>query len=183
MSNQLSVTANAATRRGMGRLGVGGAALAICLGIMLNSGQHASGQNALEALDNLVPLTELETRTDDLIRLATEYSDALRELKVAQLSIDTVRTLRPNAVITNLEVQIAGLNLQAAERKVKIIRAIAEKQLAAAQDKLEVITYLEGIGQPEAANNQQDRMPNQRSYIRVQDEATVEILKMILAME
>ncbi len=141
----------------------------------------ACAQGQSMSLDGVVPLSALETPTDDLIRLATSYADAFRELKIARLNIETVNKLRPNAVVTNLEVQIASLNLEAAQRKVQILRAIIEKQLAAAEDKLEIIKYLETLGDPAAGRGQNG--PNERSFIRAQDEATVRILKLILAMD
>ena len=121
----------------------------------------------------------METATDDLIRLSTSYTDALRDLKIARVSVDTLQTLRPNVVVTNLELQVATLNVEAAERKVKLLRAIAEKQLMAAENKLEIVKYLEArFGEPSNDNNLNDRQ-----FIRAQDEATVQILKMILEMQ
>ena len=67
--------------------------------------------------------------TDDLIRLSTAYADALRDVKAARLSIDTVKTLRPSTVVTNLEVQIANLNLEAADRKLMVLRQSPKSSL------------------------------------------------------
>lgn len=134
-------------------------------------------QEGVVGLDSVVSLTALETPTDDLIRLATEYADAVKEAKVAQLNIDTINRLRGNAVVTNLEVQVANLNLEAAQRKLAILRAIVQKQLQAAQAKLEIVKYLEGLG-----GDEQPNVPTQSSSVRAQDEATVRILKMILDM-
>ena len=50
------------------------------------------------ATDALVQLGMLDTPIDDLVRLGTSYADALRDLKAARLSIQTVQTLRPSAV-------------------------------------------------------------------------------------
>jgi hypothetical protein len=138
----------------------------------------------LAGLDSVVSLTTLETPTDDLIRLATTYADALKEFKQAQLSLETIRGLHPNMVVTNLEVQIAQLNLEAAQNKMKVIRAIVQKQLEAAQKKLEIVRFLEkrSLG-PAAAGAAEGELPvNGRSYVRVQDEMTIQILKMILEM-
>ena len=134
---------------------------------------------AQDLADTIAQLSMLDTPTDDLIRLSSEYTTALRDLKVARLSIDTVQTLRPNAVITNLEVQIANLNLEAAERRLAILRAIVEKQLAAAENKLEIVGYLESLGSPLGDQQGQDA----GNFMRENDEATVKILKMILAMK
>ena len=133
------------------------------------------------ASDALVQLEMLDTSIDDLMRLGTSYADALRNLKAARLSIDTVKTLRPTAVVTNLEVQIAGLNLEAAERKVTVLRLILEKQLAAAENKLEIVSYLEKVGSP--LGKQNGEKGGERNFIRANDEMTVKILKTILAMK
>jgi hypothetical protein len=126
--------------------------------------------------DAIPQLEMLDTRVDELVRLATEYADALLALKTARLSIETVQGLRPSAVVTNLEVQIARLNLEAAENKMQVLRAIAEKQLAAAENKLAIVKYFEQLGG--AGKNGENQ-----NYIRANDEATVRILKMILAMK
>ena len=132
-----------------------------------------------QEIGQLISWNQLETATDDLIRLSTNYTDSLRDLKIARVSVDTLQTLRPNVVVTHLELQIANLNVEAAERKVKLLRAIAEKQLMAAENKLEIVKYLDArFGEPENDNNLNDRQ-----FIRAQDEATVQILKMILEMQ
>lgn len=159
--------------------------LAICLPMVAITAFMAgttccSSACLAQEVAGIVSWQQLETPTDDLIRLSTTYTDALKELKVARLSIDTLQSLRPNAVVTNLEIQVANLNLEAADRKVKLLRAIVEKQLLAAQNKLEIIKYLEARF---AAPNGDDDNLNDRQYIRAQDEATVQILKMILEMQ
>jgi hypothetical protein len=157
-----------------------GAALLACLMLALVSSVPAPA-HAQVAPDFRDTLSALDTPTDDLIRLATEYPTALRDLKAAKLSIDTVQTLRPNAVVTNLEVQIATLNLEAAERKVQVLRAIVEKQLAAAENKLEVHKYLETLGGPPVQDNAANG--GNRNFMRANDEATVRILRAILEMK
>jgi hypothetical protein len=156
--------------RRLGRL----ASLALALLLLGNS--PAPAQVATEAL---VQLEMLDTPIDDLTRLATTYADALRDLKSARLSLETMQSLRPSAVITNLEVQIANVNLEAAQRKVEVLRSIVEKQLAAAENKLEIVSYLERLGSPLGNNGQADG--GERNYIRANDEATVKILKTILS--
>lgn len=151
------------------------AVLGTC-GLLAASGV-TQAQDGYEALDSLITLDGLNTPTDDLIRLATENADAIYELKKARLSMDTVHKLRPNAVVTNLEVNVASLALEAAQRKVDIIRAITEQRLAAAQQKLAILAHLDTITNGAAGDKN-----NPRTWVRVQDEATVEILKMILAM-
>jgi hypothetical protein len=132
--------------------------------------------SAQTGINDVLPLDQLDTPTDDLIRLSTDYADALREYKVAKLSIDTVTTLRPNAVITNLEVQIAQLNLEAAERKRNMLRLIVQKRLAAAENKLRILKFL--TGEPARAGEG----PKGMDFLLTNAEATVEILRAILAM-
>ena len=139
----------------------------------------APGQ-AQFATDALTQLEMLDTPTNDLIRLSTAYVDALRDLKSAELSIQTVQRLRPSAVVTNLEVQIAEVNLEGARRKVAILRMVAEKQLLAAKNKLAIVGYLEQLGDPVDKNGNNGKRQN---YVRVNDEATIKILKSLLAMD
>jgi hypothetical protein len=123
----------------------------------------------------------LDTSVNDLMQLATDYADALRDWKSAKLSIETVHTLRPSAVVTNLELQIARVNLEASEGKLRILRAIAQKQLTAAENKVEIVRRLEELQSPltEDENGQRQRP----SYVLANDQATVDILRMILAMK
>jgi len=120
-------------------------------------------------LQDIVPLDELEIRAGDLVDLTTSQADAVRELKTAQLSAKTLQALRPSASVTNLEMQIAQLNVQAAENKVRILRAIAEAQLATAQAKLE---FLRRIGNGQVGDGVSPRIQ--------QAEATVRVLQMIV---
>lgn len=131
--------------------------------------------------DTILQLDMLDTPTDDLIRLGTTYADSLRDVKSARLSMETIHRMRGNAVVTPLEEQIARLNLEAAERKVQIVRMIVEKQLAAAENKLEILKYMESL--PGAAADQAGNGGTERNFIRANDEATVRILKAILAMK
>jgi hypothetical protein len=134
--------------------------------------------NQITPLEDVVPLDQLEIRTDDLIRLATSLADGVRELKTAHLSVKTLQTLQPNANVTGLEYQIAQLNVQASESKVKVLRAIAESQLVTAQAKLE---FLRRIA---ASQNTQLRTSDIESNPRVQQaEATVRILRLILEIK
>jgi hypothetical protein len=131
-------------------------------------------------LADMVPLDELETTTDDLIRLATSYADAVRELKTYKITAETLQTLRPNAVISGLEVRIAQLNAQTAESKVLVLRMIVEKQLAAAQTKLEIVKRIDTID----ARQGRDPEGAAQGKLRIaQAEATVSILKMILSIK
>ena len=108
---------------------------------------RAQAQVDVTPLSDALGLNELETSTADLIRLAEAYCDALRELKTARMTVSTLQSLRPAAVITNLEVQIAQINVQSAESKMLIMKTIVEKQLVAAEAKLEIVKYLETMGE------------------------------------
>ncbi len=134
-------------------------------------------------LTDVVALDELETTTDDLIRLATSYADAIRDLKTARMTVSTLQTLRPAALITNLEVQVAQVNVQTAEAKVLVLKAIVEKQLAAAEAKLEIVKYLENMGEQAAADRNASAAVGQSRSRVAQAEATINILKMILAIK
>lgn len=150
-----------------------GRLVAILLGLVLVAAPRAV-QAEPTVLDAASALRALETPTDDLIRMASEYADAVRDLKIARLNLETVQRLKPNAIITNLEVQIAALNMEAAQRKAQVLRVIVEKQLSAGEDRIEVIKQLEKLGA---------QTPTQRNYELIQAEATVKILRMILAMD
>lgn len=126
-------------------------------------------------LNDMVPLEILETTTDDLIRLSTSYADAIRELKTAKLTLDTLQSLKPNAVLTGLEVRVAQVNVQTSESKVMVLRAIVEKQLVAAQERAEIMRRLEAsAGNGNAAQT--------KPYLS-QAQATIDILKMIIALK
>jgi hypothetical protein len=128
-------------------------------------------------LEDVVPLEELDVRTDDLIRTATSYADAVREMKTAELSVHTLQVLRPNANVTNLEMQIANINLKTAEQKVKILRAIAENLLQTAQAKRDFLKRMEGSAPAAAPGATPAAQANPRL---TRAEATVRILQMIL---
>jgi hypothetical protein len=150
----------------------------LLLAALVQSPRLAHGQ--ITPLEDVVPIAELEVRTDDLVRVATSYADAVRELKTAELSVKTLQTLRPSANVTNLEMQIANINLKTAEQKVQILRAIAENLLMTAQAKLEFLKRMEAGDQAPAP----DAKPTAQSNPRLaQAEATVRILKMILEIK
>jgi hypothetical protein len=123
--------------------------------------------NQITPLADVVPLDQLEIRTDDLVRLATSLADGVRELKTAELSVKTLQSLQPSAAITGLEMHMAQINVQAAGQKVAILRAVADAQLSIAQAKLD---FLRRIGDvPEGGASPQIQ----------QAEAIVRILQMI----
>jgi hypothetical protein len=138
----------------------------------------AHGQ--ITPLEDVVPIAELEIRTDDLVRVATSYADAVRELKTAELSVKTLQVLRPTANVTNLEMQIASINLKTAEQKVQILRAIAENLLMTAQAKLDFLKRMEAGDQAPAPGATPPPQSNPRL---AQAEATVRILQMILEIK
>jgi hypothetical protein len=166
----------------------GGAAFFCLLVQQLACPLEAWGQQVTQ-LEDILPLAqvettiaEMETRPDDLIQFATSYADALRDLKIAQLSGETLQSLRPNAVITPLELQIAGINMRTAETKVAMIRAVIEKQIAATDARLRALRRLETIEQ-EADEREAEPRGGTASLIAeriAQAEATKSILQMIL---
>lgn len=157
-----------------GRFGSRMAALALAVAILAGGAGSALGQ--MTPLENFVPLADLEVRNDDLIRLSTAYTDATRELSNARLTLDTLTALRPNAVITNLEFQIAQVNLQSAQQKVCLLRAIAERLLAAAEARLDILRRLEKMG-----DGTSRPVADSQTRVRIaQAESAVKILKMLL---
>ena len=123
-----------------------------------------------------MPLEELDVRTNEMVQLATAYADTLRDLKIARLSIETLNALRGSTVVSQLEIQIAQINVRIAESKLSILRAIAEKQLAAAKAKLEILEQMERVGEKAAAD-----APRSSNRIQIaQVQATIDILQMIL---
>jgi len=133
-------------------------------------------------LADLVPLQDLDVRTTDLIRLAESYCDALRDMKIAQMNLDTLTSLRGTAVVSQLEVRIANVNVSAAQRKVTILRAIAEKELAAAQAKLDILEQMEKVGGN--GDKTTSEAPASQNRVRIsQARATTNILQMILDMK
>lgn len=130
-------------------------------------------------LSDLVPLQDLEVRTNDLIRIAEVYSDGLRDLKVAQLNLEALTSLSASTVVSQLEMRIAKINVLTAERKVMIYRAIAEKELAATQAKLEILEQMEKIG--EKVDKAGAVSPPSQNRVRIaQTRAILNILQMIL---
>jgi hypothetical protein len=156
---------------------VGRAALIACglAGVLLLFPARGS---QITPLADVVPLDQLEIRTDDVIRLATSLADAVRELKTAEISVKTLQSLQPSAAITGLEMQIAQINVQTSHQKVTILRAIAEAQLATAKAKLE---FLRRIGGAQNGEVQITDAPTNPQI--AQADATVRILQMILEIK
>lgn len=129
-------------------------------------------------LGDVVSLDQMEVRTDDVIRLATSLADAAGQLKTAQLSVNTLQSLQPSAAVTGLEMRIAQINVQTAQHKVTILRAIAESQLAAAKTRLDFFRRIGGVQQGQAVATDAQSNPQV-----AQAEATVRILQMILEIQ
>jgi len=147
----------------------------LLLAAILQEPQPLWGQ--VVPLEDVVPLAELEIRADDLVRVTTTYADAVREMKTAELSVKTLQALRPSATVTNLEMQIASINLKTAEQKVKILRAIAENLLLTAQAKRDFLKRMEE-NEPSGATTTPQASPR-----LARAEATVRILQMILEIQ
>jgi hypothetical protein len=121
-----------------------------------------------------LPVPDNQVRTTDLIRLATDSSDALGELKIAKLKLLTLQSLSASTPITSLEIRIAEINVATAEQKIGLLRKITEKELNAAKANLETLKKIWGmIGVEDAAT-----APPRPDIVRA--EADIEILQMIL---
>lgn len=151
--------------------------MAIVLMSMVSFAPRSASAQDIPPLSDMVPLDELETTTDDLIRLATSYADAIRELKTAKLTVDTLQALKPNAVLTGLEVRVAQVNVETSQSKVMVLRAIVEKQLVAAEAKAAILRKFE------ATAARDDAAASATKPYLLQAEATIAILKMILALK
>ena len=121
-----------------------------------------------------LPVPDNQVRTTDLIRLATNCSDALGQLKIAKLKLNTLQTLSESAPITSLEIRIAEINVSMAEQKTAFLRKITEKELNAAKANLATLKKLWGVVGAEDATATTPRP----DIIRA--EADIEILQMIL---
>jgi hypothetical protein len=121
-----------------------------------------------------LPMPDNQVRTTDLIRLATDTADALGELKIATLKLQTLQTLSASTPITSLELKSAEIGVATAEQKIAFLRKITEKELNAAKANLETLKKLWGmVGTEDAADG-----PPRPDIIRA--EADIEILQMIL---
>jgi hypothetical protein len=156
-----------------------GCCLAVCvaLGALFIGEGICRGQNI--PLSNLVPLQDLEVRMNELIQTATAYIDGQRDLKIAQLNLEALTAMSSSTVVSQLEIRIARLNVAAAERKAAVFRAIAEKQLAATQAKLEILEQMEKVGE-KGDKTSAAAPPSQNRVSITQARAMVNILQMIL---
>jgi hypothetical protein len=139
--------------------------------------QNCRGQNV--PLSDLVPLQELEVRTNELIQITTTYTDGQRDLRIAQMNLETLTAMSSGTVVSQLEMRIARLNVAVAERKAAVYRAIAEKELAATRAKLEILEQMEKVG--ERGERTVPAAPLAQNRVSIaQARAMVNILQMIL---
>jgi len=109
----------------------------------------------------------------DLVSLANSYTDALANLKIASLQNAHLRELQKSAAVSNEEVEIAAIKLDAAQRKLDLLRSIVESALRTSEMELQVLHQLHKAGtQPSGVGPLQLQIP------RV--EGRLEILKRIL---
>jgi hypothetical protein len=149
--------------------------------ILLGAGNCLAQQRTIPLAD-LVQMQDLDVQTRDLMQIAGVYADGLRDLKIAQLNLETLTSISAGTAVSQLEVKIAKINVLTAERKVAIYRAIAEKELAATQAKLEVLEQMEKSG--EKGDKTEMVSPPAQNRVRIaQARAVVNILKMILDMK
>ncbi len=80
-----------------------------------------------------------ESSQVDLVALATSYTDAVANLSIAKRQSERLRELHKAATISAEEYEIAEIRLQAAERKVELLRGIAESALKVTKGELEVL--------------------------------------------
>ena len=137
---------------------------------------NGSAEAQILPITDVVPFDDLDVRQSDILNLMRNYTDALKEQKVAKLNLDALNSLRASTVVSQLEMQIAQLNLQVAETKIQIVRAVGEKQLAAAKAKLEILQQMEKVGSSKTSTGE-NTTGKARS---IQAESTVKILQMIL---
>ena len=122
-----------------------------------------------------LPIGETEIRSDDLIRLATSYGDAVLEYRTASLRLTTLRRIGSSVSLSGVEAQLAQVELQSAANKLQILHAIGEKLLAVAHSRAEFFRRLEREGELPAAGAAPSPMVQQA-------EADIRIIKMILAL-
>jgi len=150
--------------------------VALLLGAFLAGADSAWGQ---------IPTDDQTIGINDLVRLATSYADAIGELKITTMQVETLTALRESIVVTNMEIETARINCQTAENKLRILRAIVEKELAAAQARLAMLKQLEAATTKLAPDDTPPvpaaTRPAWRAIADV--EATIKILQMILALQ
>jgi hypothetical protein len=156
-------------------------AVVLAIGVYLGDAAVCPAQQRNIPLADLVPLQDLEVRTNDLIQIGGTYADGLRDLKIAQLNLEALTSMSASTVVSKLEMKVARINVLTAERKVAIYRAIAEKDLAATQAKLEILEQMDKIG--DKTEKADTISPPSQNRVRIaQARSIVNILQMILDM-
>jgi cell division protein FtsB len=75
----------------------------------------------------------------DLISLANSYTDAVTNVKIASVEHARLQQLRKSAAVSEQEAEIAAIKLEAAQRKVDLLRSIAQTALKTAEAELRVL--------------------------------------------
>jgi hypothetical protein len=75
----------------------------------------------------------------DLIGLANSYTDAVTNVKIASVEHARLQQLRKSAAVSEQEAEIAAIKLEAAQRKVDLLRSIAQTALKTAEAELRVL--------------------------------------------
>ena len=115
----------------------------------------------------------------DLVSLATSYADAVGEVEIAKLEYESRKQLAERNTIPAQELAIAQIKYKTAERKVALLRSIAEAAL------------METKADMDAAKSQLESVakgrPDDRSAIRageaqvIRAESRLRVLESILA--
>jgi len=75
----------------------------------------------------------------DLISLANSYTDAVTNVKIASVEHARLQQLRKSAAVSEQEAEIAAIKLEAAHRKVDLLRSIAQTALKTTEAELRVL--------------------------------------------
>ena len=110
----------------------------------------------------------------DLISLANSYTDAVTNVKIASVEHARLQQLRKSAAVSEQEAEIAAIKLEAAQRKVDLLRSIALSALKTAEAELRVLADWQKTGQQVAGLG-----PIQLQVRRA--EGRLEILRQILS--
>jgi multidrug resistance efflux pump len=115
----------------------------------------------------------------DLVSLATSYADAVGEVEIAKLEYESRKQLAERNTIPAQELAIAQIKFKTAERKVALLRSIAEAALMETKADMDAArSQLESVGKGR---------PDDRSAIRaaeaqvIRAESRLRVLESILA--
>ncbi|MHC4175957.1 MAG: M56 family metallopeptidase [Planctomycetota bacterium] len=73
----------------------------------------------------------------DLVRLATSYADSMGELDIARLELEGRKELAERKAVSNHELAIAEIRFKTAQRKVAVLRSIAESAIRATKAEMD----------------------------------------------